>query len=397
MGNKQTGLFYSTPRQRLHTLPTGQAGLSGIGSLQPALLLHLVLFTWIITKFICYPLWLGDRDFPIVPVHDILLQLPAYWHAMLFWGTVFLMAAGIVFPRKKIMAAIVLLELISCLLDQNRWQPWEYQFLFMLAAYVFIKGEEHLITAWQIVLLGLYFFSGLNKLNAAFIHDVWNGLLLRNWLGIYTTDVFIFRLGYALPLVEMAAAILLCFARFRKWGLFILIGMHIMIFLVFGPLGLNRNEVIWPWNILMPVILILLFYRRSFLPLRSFFRQPFSWLVLACFCILPWLHLAGRWDHYLSFTLYSGGIPHLYICTDDAAALHEMSVFMGTSRNGMIPCRFPVGVSQWGIKVMKTAAYPQQRVYRSIARQWKKQHPNAAVKFYIYTSGFKPTLRELIP
>lgn len=384
MGTKQSGLFYNKP-------------LPAVGSLQPAILLRLVILTWIITKFICYPLWMGDRDFPIVPVHDFLLLLPAYWHAILFWGSLFFMAAAVVFPRKKLLAAIVLLELLSSLLDQNRWQPWEYQFIFMLAAYVCIKGEEHLYTAWQMILLGLYFFSGLSKLNSTFILDIWNNLLLRNWLGIYTNDAFIFRLGYALPLVEMTAAILLCFARFRKWGTVILIGMHVIILLVFGPLGLNRNEVIWPWNILMPVLLILLFYRRSFVPLPSFFRQSFSWLVLACFCILPWLHLAGRWDHYLSFTLYSGGIPHLYICTDDATALQKMAVYMSSTRNGMIPCRFPVGAYQWGIKAMNTAPYPQQRVFRSIARQWKKQHPNAAVKFYIYTSGFKPALREFLP
>jgi len=382
MGNKQTGLFYSKP-------------LPAVGSLQPAFLLRLVILTWIITKFICYPLWMGDRDFFIVPVHDILLQLPAYWHAMLFWGSLVFMAAVVIFPRKKLVAVIVILEFLSCMLDQNRWQPWEYQFIFMLAAYICIKGEEHLYTAWQIILIGLYFFSGLSKLNSAFIQDVWNSLLLRNWLGIYTTDAFMFRLGYALPLAEMAAAILLCFARFRKLGTVILIGMHIIILLVFGPLGLHRNEVIWPWNILMPVLLILLFYRRSFVPLRSFFRQSSSWLVLGCFCILPWLHLAGKWDHYLSFTLHSGGIPHLYICTDDAAALQKMAVYMSSTRNGMIPCRFPVGAYQWGIKAMNTTPYPQQRVFRSIARQWKKQHPNAAVKFYIYTSGFKPAVEEL--
>ena len=372
--------------------------LPGLASaLDAAPLLSLLLLVWIISKFLCFPLWLGDRDFPLVPVHDVLLQLPVYVQALFFWISCFLMAFGILFPNRKMLTAILLLEVSSCLLDQNRWQPWQYQFIFMLAVYLFFKNKEHKVTALQIILLGIYFFSGLSKLQPAFIHDIWNNLVLRNWLGIHTTNVWIFRLGYALPLLEMGAALMLCFERFRKAGCILLIGMHVFIWLLLGPLGLNRISVICPWNLLMPVMLMNLFYRRPLQLQKAVLKQPFSWLLITCFAVLPWLHLIGRWDHYLSFTLYSGGVSQLYICTDDPMALQLMAPYIGNQRNGMVPCRFPVSTYQWGVKAMNTPPYPQERVFRSLARQWKRRHPQAAVRFYIYTSGFQPTIRELIP
>ena len=361
------------------------------------LVVKLLIITWAITKGLNYDLFTGDRSFPLAPVSDILLQVPAMFHLLLLWISLAAMMLFLFIPKHAIGWMIVGLELASCLLDQGRWQPWEYQFLFMMAAWLFLKNEHLIFTAWQLILVGIYFFSGLGKLQSGFIHDVWSGVMLRNWLGIFTTNENVFRLGYLLPLAEIAAALSLLTRRWRKFALVILICMHLLILLMFGPLGFNRNEVIWPWNVLMILLLFLLFFKRFFNPEHSFFMKPFSWLLIACFCLLPFLRLAGRWDNYLSFTMYSGGLTQLYICTSDLATLQKMSVYMGSTRNGMIPCDFPVSTYQWGMKAMNAAPYPQERVYRSIARQWKKKYPGVAVKFYLFTSGFMPTVREMDP
>ena len=364
---------------------------------RPQLILRLLLFTWVITKWICFPLWLADRNFPTAPLWDGLLNLPLYWHAVLFYFSLVLMLVYIIFPNKKIITILLLLEILSCLLDQNRWQPWEYQFIFMLAAYVFLKTEAHIYTAWQIILVGLYFFSGLSKLNAAFIHDIWYNVILRRWLHIITDNLLIVRLGYLLPLIEMGAALLLCIPRFRKPGLFILMGMHLFILVFIGPLGLNFNKVLWPWNILLFCLLPLLFYKRALIPGRSFIAKPFSWLVIACFWLLPWGHLVGRWDHYLSFTLYSGGMPQFYICSNDNATLIKLSSHLGKVTNDKIPCLFPVNTYGWALKELTVPPYPQKNTYRRLARQWIKEYPGANFHFYIYYPGFKTGVEELFP
>ena len=106
------GSSFAKPRLPLSTL-------SAVGGWRPAFLLRLLLLTWIITKLLCFPLWLGDRDFPTVPVHDLLLQVRVYWHAILFWAAIGLMAVGILVPQRKLLAAILLLEVLSCLLDRH--------------------------------------------------------------------------------------------------------------------------------------------------------------------------------------------------------------------------------------------------------------------------------------
>ena len=359
------------------------------------LIVKLVVLTWAITKCFSYALFTAGRLFPLVPVHESMLQLPKLVHAGLYWISLAGMLIFLLLPKRWLAWIVLLAELLSCLLDQNRWQPWEYQFIFMLAAWLLLSSERYLYTAWQLMLAGIYFFSGLAKLQPGFIHDIWNSLILRNWLGIYTNNQSVFRLGYLLPLAEMAGAVLLCIRGWSKPGVAILVGMHLFILLLFGPLGFNRNELIWPWNILMILLLVLLFYKDALQPERTFFRQRFAWLVVACFCVFPALRLAGLWDHYLSFTMYSGGITQLYICTNHLATLQKNSVHIGGVRNSMVPCDFPISVYQWGMRAMNSAPYPEQRVFRSIARQWMQQYPGVPVRFYLYTSGFKPTVREM--
>jgi hypothetical protein len=90
--------------------------------------------------------------------------------------------------------------------------------------------------------------------------------------------------------------------------------------------------------------------------------------------------------------MYSGGVPQLYICTDDQALLMEYAPFMSNRRNGMLPCNFPIPVYGWANATIKSAPNPEMRVYVSIAEQFKKLHPGVEASFYIYYPGFRPSL-----
>ena len=300
----------------------------------------------------------------------------------------------LVFPGKKVIMVLLLSELLSCMLDQNRWQPWEYQFLFMAAVYVFIKGGKDILYSFQLIIAGLYFFSGLSKWNSAFIHDVWQNLLLHRWLGIYHVNSMVIRSGYALPLIEMLVGIGLLFNRTRKPAVLVLIIMHLLILCILGPVGLNMNIVVWPWNILMPALLYLLFYKEQFQFIPLHLLKRFSWLVILCWWILPWLQLGGYWDKYLSSVLYSGGVEQLFICTDDSATKNEMRIYMEKEFR-VIPCSPVLSVYKWGVTEMNTSPYPERRIYNAIIMAWKKEHPNNTDRFYIYKPGFAYTVREV--
>jgi len=357
-------------------------------------ILILVCIAWFITKVICYKLWFADRLFPLVPVADILSGLPVFLHSALFFISLTAMLVLLFFPDKKIAVILLLAELFSCSLDQNRWQPWEYQFLFMLAAIIFLKEEKHLLFACRLILAGIYFFSGLSKLNSAFLHDIWQNLILRRWLGIGPVGVWVIRAGYLLPLIEMAAGAALLISRTRKPAALAMIAMHVMILMMLGPLGLNMNAVIWPWNIVMLCLLVLLFYKTTFNLANDFFYRPLAWIILVCWWVLPWLQLGGYWDKYLSSVLYSGGVEQLYICTNSVAAEKQMAVYYEYVSK-IVPCSRPLSVFYWGVKEMKTAPYPQRRNFNAIIKAWEKKYPNAGNRYYIYKPGFAYTVREV--
>lgn len=367
---------------------------SAVSKYNPGLIVKLVALTWLITKLICYKLWLSNRLFPLIPVHDALADLPAPVHATLFIISLGCLSLLLIFPNRKLVMVLLIVELLSCMLDQDRWQPWEYQFIFMMASFVFIKDEKENRFSWQLILAGIFFFSGLSKFNSAFIHDVWQNLVLHRWLGIYHTSDLLIRSGYALPLIEMAAGIFLLIKKTRRLAILVLVSMHLLILALLGPAGLNMNAVIWPWNILMPFLLYFLFYHEKFQYSYFFSLKPFGWIVFACWWVMPWLQLAGYWDKYLSSVLYSGGVEQLYICTNNESAKKEMADYMDKEFK-VIPCSPVLSVYKWGNKEMRTVPYPEKRVYNAIIKAWKKKYPGSNDRFYIYKSGFAYSVKEV--
>ncbi|MEO6488726.1 MAG: hypothetical protein ABIO04_02205 [Ferruginibacter sp.] len=356
--------------------------------------IRLIAITWIITKLICYNLWLAERLFPLVPIHTSLSLVPAFFHTLIFAVSIAGMVWFLFFPRKKIMIAILLMEILSCCLDQNRWQPWEYQFLFMGAAYVMSQNEKQTIILWQLIITGLFFFSGLFKFNSSFIHDVWQHLILNQWLGITNPGINLVRAGYCLPLLEMLSALGLYFTFTRKASVLILCAMHLFILLLLGPIGLNINAVVWPWNLLMIGLLFLILYRHKIEITRAAMLHRLTWVILLFWWTLPWLQLAGYWDKYLSSVLYGGGVEQLYICVNNIEAQSEMAGYI-QHKFWLIPCSSVLPVFNWGVKEMKTAPYPEPRIYKAIIKEWEKRYPNSRSRYFIYRSGFAPSLTEM--
>jgi hypothetical protein len=106
-----------------------------------ALLLKIISLAWIAAKLMSFKVWTSDRIFPILPTFDS-ISLPNEVHLFLYIISLFGM--GIIFfvPNKKIIAAVLILEITACLLDYMRWQPWEYQYLLTLSFFIFAKDKK---------------------------------------------------------------------------------------------------------------------------------------------------------------------------------------------------------------------------------------------------------------
>ncbi len=90
-----------------------------------------------------HKLWVATRFFPLVPLVPGLPHIPfpldyAYFLALI---VVLILIASSSKPKILIFVFVTLMLMLG-LLDQSRWQPWAYQYLFMLAALGFASSSN---------------------------------------------------------------------------------------------------------------------------------------------------------------------------------------------------------------------------------------------------------------
>ena len=99
---------------------------------QIRLITRILAFACITSMLLCFKLWSGDRSFPLSPVFDFLPSLPKPIDGILFGLTlIFLLLIGTLRNPQKYIIAFLVCAMILAILDQNRWQPWFYQYLLM--------------------------------------------------------------------------------------------------------------------------------------------------------------------------------------------------------------------------------------------------------------------------
>ncbi|MGH2564201.1 MAG: hypothetical protein ACRDE5_06795, partial [Ginsengibacter sp.] len=184
----------------------------------------------------------------------------------------------------------------------------------------------------------------------------------------------------------------LLFQRTRKIAAILLIVMHVLILVAFGPLGLNYDVIIWPWNIVMILILYVLFISTS--PVSIQFRsikKGWNKLIILSFGILPALNFFGYWDFYLSSSLFSYRPPDMYICISKSGSSKELQPFFNINKNRFL-CdsnRLIINVRTWSFQELMVPPYPELRVYKNIKLQILKRYPDMDATFIvlIHTNG----------
>jgi hypothetical protein len=270
-------------------------------------------------------------------------------------------------PRWWAVAATVL-SLILAADDQSRWQPWFYQYAFMLAALAIARDTEDILGAWRAVLVGLYLWSGIQKLNATFMLNIFpwlvepltgalpaglRGVVLGGWMVV--------------PALEIAVAVGLLVPRLRNAAVLVAIAIHAAVLTLLGPLAHATNAVVWPWNAAMGVLVALLFWRvpvvHSLVPRRLGAHAA----ALVFFGALPALSFVDRWDAYLSGALYSGNVKVAALSVNEAVMTRLPDVARRhVSRNRM--GANVLDVWEWSMDELAVPSYPEHRVFRAVAR-----------------------------
>lgn len=273
--------------------------------------------------------------------------------------------------RPKIFLAVTICSLLLlAFFDQTRIQPWVYQYLLVFAVYCRHDWEndderaaEQTIGLAQIVIAGLYVWSGIQKLNFNFSHEVLPSLLIP------LQNLFPSRqppynfLGIAIPLVESLAGIGLLFRRTRNVAVCLAVSMHVFVLSLL--IAQNYNSIVWVWNLTLIFALVFAFWRNGVSVKKTFVAGKISFgkLIVAASLCLPLLNFFGYWDGFLSGALYSGNveIPAIRIGGDVYENLPRAAqsvVFRTKSGDQQILPLF-----EWSINDMNAPVYLERRVF----------------------------------
>lgn len=326
-------------------------------------------------------LWFGvGRSFPRAPMfaswsgflsaHDYLLSILLL---------IALVLSGISKRPRLYLFSATALTLVLALLDQTRLQPWVYQYAIMLMLLAFTRDAKTgtkvvapIFVANQLVVSALYFWSGAQKLSWSFVYEVAPALLES--AGIHLQPSYLPLVAIAVAVCEMIIGLGFLIPRTRRASVSLALITHLIVLSIFIATG--RNSVVWPWNICMMAIIVLLFWGCNESPfayvLRNWrdsnpVRQLPRAVVVIC-GLLPALSFAGWWDLNLSWSLYSGRTPIAVMHIDEnmreRLSMKAREKLFATSRGEvMLP------FYEWSLSELNVPPYPEVRVYRQLARQ----------------------------
>lgn len=316
-------------------------------------------------------LFLAGRAFPRVPVLDGWPPLAAPLDVALLGALLVALGGVALAPRPRWWAlAATVLAVVLALDDQSRWQPWFYQYVVMLGALAVARDADDTLATWRAVLVGLYLWSGVQKLNATFMTYLFPWLV-EPVAAVLPAPLHWVLLGgwMAVPILEILVALGLLVPRLRNAAVAGAVVIHVVALGLLGPLGHASNAVVWPWNAAMAVLAAILFWND---------RQPARHVVvprrvgahavaLVLFGILPALSFAGRWDAYLSGALYSGNIKAgAAAVSDEVVTRLPESARRHVTRNRM--GANVLDLYEWSMSDLGVPSYPEDRVFRGVGR-----------------------------
>ena len=212
-------------------------------------------------------LWIGPRSYPLAPVSSMLPAIDRAVTLGLYFALFVIAAIALVVSRPRwFIAGFLAVIAVFCLADQTRWQPWVFQYSCLLAAAALyswnaadVEGARRTLNIARLIVASTYVFSGLQKINPNFVENDFPWIVQPITSPFPSATDFLHVFGMAVLFVQVAFGIGLLTRRYRCVSLILAIAMHLFILAMFGPAGLNWNDIVWPWTAAMAVFDLMLF------------------------------------------------------------------------------------------------------------------------------------------
>ncbi len=342
--------------------------------------LALVAVTW--------RLWTPQHVFPQVPFFRALVAAPAWCDWAGASGMVVGLLASLVAPLRGPWAAraLVLFAVSTtgmCLLDQERLQPWAYQFV-IVAVVLALAEPRAALGLLRLLIVSFYLHSALSKFDYSFLHTLGQQFLAA-LAGVVGASVDGWsessRLAAAamFPLGELLIAAGLCFARTRRAALVAAIVMHMLLLTILGPWGMNHRPGVLIWNVYFMVQNVLLFWSESTSPAavpsevepsgrRTAAPLFVQSLVLAAVA-LPLLAPTTWFDVWPAWGLYAPCAERVTLLVHRRGVEQlpaELQSFAEAPQDPRDPWR-TLRLDRWSLEALGAPIYPQNRYQLGVA------------------------------
>jgi len=318
------------------------------------------------------PLWQTRLSYPGVPLFDFIPPFPSPLD-LLFLALfgVALVALGWR-PRSRALAVFWFSAAAFLVVqDQSRLQPWFIANALLLAAIVFSSAEDEALSLCRLILVAIYFWSGVHKMNLSFVDALFPSLISS--FGAPRLAVPLHYLGVVIPYLEMGLALALLFPRTRRAGVVAIVGLHVSLLAVLG-LALGWNSVVWPWNLSLMILVPCLFWKSAD-SASAILTPKGAWVRKALFAfviVLPPLSFAELSDTGLSFDLYSGNpLIGSVVVSPDALQRLDASPRSVAEQFGE---GYIIRFGDWSLATTNVPAYPAERVLQRIAESFCAVH-----------------------
>jgi hypothetical protein len=224
------------------------------------------------------------------------------------------------------------------------------------------------LNSCRLIIVGIYFWSGTQKLNFEFVHHIAPFLFKPYLPGFPGGDSHVsVALGFVMACGEITIGVGLLTKRFRNTSVVLSVFTHLIILLLVIPL--RRNAVVWPWNVAIAASVVILFWRERDISVRDILYgggHVYQVLMLLLFGVMPVLSYFNLWDSFPSSTLYSRNTTQAVLHLSDPVFNRLPTVARRGARirgdDNLID------INQWSYAELNVPAYPEPRIYRNVAR-----------------------------
>ncbi len=321
-------------------------------------------------------LWVEPGEFPRVPFVGGWPAFPAWVSWACLGAIVAGLAAGAIGRGGRAAVALSMVGLAFAVAgDQNRLQPWVYQYLVVGSALVAAPRSRAPRMA-RLYAASLYFYSGLSKLDASFVAELGEqflragvaplGLDPAAWPSPARAAAIL-----AMPAWEVAVAVGLMFRATRRLALVGALAQHAALVAILGPWNLDHSVNVLIWNAAMAAEAWFLFRGPPAgdgpASIEKGWPGAVAWVVVGPALVAPLGERSGLCDSWPGHALYASH------CERTDVFLHEddLDRFPGSARRrvgppGPGPWR-RLDLGGWSLDLRGAPIYPQGRVGNGIA------------------------------